>query len=93
MIGILASRLKERYHRPTIAFADAGDGMLKGSARSVPGFHIRDALDAVAARHRQLISKFGGHAMAAGLSLPEGNFRRLPRRSTKKCGASCAKKT
>ena len=74
VIGILASRLKERYHRPTIAFADAGDGVLKGSARSVPGFHIRDALDAVAARHPQLISKFGGHAMAAGLSLPAANF-------------------
>src|SRR5690606_36240535 len=74
VIGILASRLKERYHRPAIAFADAGEGMLKGSARSVPGFHIRDALDAVAARHPQLISKFGGHAMAAGLSLPQANF-------------------
>lgn len=74
VIGILASRLKERYHRPTIAFADAGDGTLKGSARSVPGFHIRDALDAVAARHSGLISKFGGHAMAAGLSLPQENF-------------------
>ena len=74
VIGILASRLKERYHRPTIAFADAGDGLLKGSARSVPGFHIRDALDAVAARHPGLISKFGGHAMAAGLSLPQANF-------------------
>lgn len=74
VIGILASRLKERYHRPTIAFADAGDGMLKGSARSVPGFHIRDALDAVAARHPGLISKFGGHAMAAGLSLPQAHF-------------------
>ncbi len=74
VIGILASRLKERYHRPTIAFADAGDGVLKGSARSVPGFHIRDALDAVAAKHPQLISKFGGHAMAAGLSLPQENF-------------------
>ena len=74
VIGILASRLKERYHRPTIAFADAGEGMLKGSARSVPGFHIRDALDAVAARHPQLISKFGGHAMAAGLSLPAENL-------------------
>ncbi|PJI50926.1 MAG: single-stranded-DNA-specific exonuclease RecJ [Pseudomonas sp.] len=74
VIGILASRLKERYHRPTIAFADAGDGTLKGSARSVPGFHIRDALDAVAARHTGLISKFGGHAMAAGLSLPQENF-------------------
>jgi single-stranded-DNA-specific exonuclease len=74
VIGILASRMKERYHRPTIAFADAGDGVLKGSARSVPGFHIRDALDAVAAKHPELISKFGGHAMAAGLSLPQDNF-------------------
>ncbi|SEE59644.1 single-stranded-DNA-specific exonuclease RecJ [Pseudomonas coleopterorum] len=74
VIGILASRLKERYHRPTIAFADAGDGLLKGSARSVQGFHIRDALDAVAASHPQLISKFGGHAMAAGLTLPQENF-------------------
>lgn len=74
VIGILASRMKERYHRPTIAFADAGDGVLKGSARSVPGFHIRDALDAVAAKHPSLISKFGGHAMAAGLSLPQANF-------------------
>ena len=74
VIGILASRLKERYHRPAIAFASAGDGLLKGSARSVPGFHIRDALDAVAARHPDLISKFGGHAMAAGLSPPEANL-------------------
>ncbi|WP_394559565.1 single-stranded-DNA-specific exonuclease RecJ [Aquipseudomonas alcaligenes] len=74
VIGILASRLKERYHRPAIAFADAGDGLLKGSARSVPGLHIRDALDAVAARHPGLISKFGGHAMAAGLSLPQENY-------------------
>ena len=74
VIGILASRLKERYHRPAIAFADAGDGLLKGSARSVPGLHIRDALDAVAATHPGLISKFGGHAMAAGLSLPQDNY-------------------
>jgi single-stranded-DNA-specific exonuclease len=74
VIGILASRMKERYHRPTIAFADAGEGVLKGSARSVPGFHIRDALDAVAAKHPGLISKFGGHAMAAGLSLPQEHF-------------------
>ncbi|MEQ7917865.1 single-stranded-DNA-specific exonuclease RecJ [Xanthomonas sp. WHRI 1810A] len=74
VIGILASRMKERYHRPTIAFASAGEGVLKGSARSVPGFHIRDALDAVAAKHPELISKFGGHAMAAGLSLPAENF-------------------
>ncbi|MGV8843501.1 MAG: single-stranded-DNA-specific exonuclease RecJ [Pseudomonas sp.] len=74
VIGILASRLKERYHRPTIAFAAAGEGMLKGSARSVPGFHIRDAVDRVATQHPGLISTFGGHAMAAGLSLPEANF-------------------
>ncbi len=74
VIGILASRLKERYFRPAIAFADAGDGLLKGSARSVSGLHIRDALDAVAAKHPGLISKFGGHAMAAGLSLPQENY-------------------
>ena len=70
VIGILASRLKDRYHRPVIAFADAGDGQIKGSARSVAGLHIRDALDSVAASNPGLISKFGGHAMAAGLSMP-----------------------
>lgn len=74
VIGILASRLKERYHRPVIAFADAGDGQIKGSARSVNGLHIRDALDSVAAANPGLISKFGGHAMAAGLSLPAAHF-------------------
>lgn len=74
VIGILASRLKERYHRPTIAFADAGDGSLKGSARSVPGFHIRDALSAVDALHPGLMAKYGGHAMAAGLTLPQAHF-------------------
>ncbi|MEN0036782.1 MAG: single-stranded-DNA-specific exonuclease RecJ [Cellvibrio sp.] len=74
VIGILASRIKDKYHRPTIVFADAGDGEIKGSARSVPGFHIRDALDAVAARHPGLLNKFGGHAMAAGMSLSRANF-------------------
>ena len=74
VIGILASRLKERYFRPTFAFADAGDGLLKGSGRSVPGFHIRDALSVVAAQHPDLIAKYGGHAMAAGLTLPAVNF-------------------
>jgi len=69
VIGLVASRMKERAHRPVIAFAPAGDGEIKGSARSVPGLHIRDALDAIAARHPQLLSKFGGHAMAAGLTL------------------------
>ena len=75
VIGILAARIKERFHRPVIAFARSGEGELKGSARSVTGLHIRDALDAVAARHPGLIDKFGGHAMAAGLSL---RGRRLP---------------
>ncbi len=74
VIGIVASRLKERYHRPVIAFADAGDGLLKGSARSVPGLHIRDALDAVATRNPGLIHKFGGHAMAAGLTLARADL-------------------
>jgi single-stranded-DNA-specific exonuclease len=74
VIGILASRIKERYHRPVIAFANAGDGQLKGSARSVPGLHIRDTLDAIAAAHPELLRKFGGHAMAAGLSLAEADL-------------------
>ncbi len=69
VVGILASRIKERLHRPTIAFADGDGEEIKGSARSIPGLHIRDVLDAVATRHPGLISKFGGHAMAAGLSL------------------------
>mgnify|MGYP003601298509 FL=1 len=77
VIGILASRLKERYFRPTFAFADAGDGLLKGSGRSVPGFHIRDALSVVAAQHPDLIAKYGGHAMAAGLTLPVANFEQF----------------
>jgi single-stranded-DNA-specific exonuclease len=74
VVGIVASRLKDRLHRPVIAFAKTGSGDVKGSARSVKGVHIRDALDAVAAQHPELISRFGGHAMAAGLSLPEKNF-------------------
>lgn len=74
VIGILASRMKDRYHRPVIAFADAGAGELKGSARSVAGLHIRDALDAVAARFPELISKFGGHAMAAGLTVQRVHY-------------------
>ncbi len=69
VVGILAARLRERYHRPTIVFADSGDGQLKGSGRSIPGVHIRDVLDRVATQHPGLVSKFGGHAMAAGLSI------------------------
>ncbi len=74
VIGILAARIRERVHRPVIAFAPATEFEIKGSARSVPGLHIRDVLDAVAARHPGLVSKFGGHAMAAGLSLPQTHF-------------------
>ncbi len=78
VVGILASRIKEKYHRPVIAFAAVeGDEELKGSARSIPGFHIRDALDAVATRNPGLVTKFGGHAMAAGLSLARGDFERF----------------
>lgn len=69
VIGILASRIKDRLHRPVIAFAQAGNNMIKGSARSIPGVHIRDVLDSVAAHHPDLLNKFGGHAMAAGLTL------------------------
>jgi single-stranded-DNA-specific exonuclease len=74
VIGILASRLKDRFHRPVIAFARAQNGEIKGSGRSIPGLHLRDALDLVSKRHPHLILKFGGHAMAAGLSLREENF-------------------
>ena len=74
VIGILASRIKDQFHRPVIAFANAGEGELKGSARSVSGLHIRDALDAVATRHPGLVSRFGGHAMAAGMSIGRGQL-------------------
>jgi len=74
VIGILASRLKDRFHRPVIAFARAQNGEIKGSGRSISGLHLRDALDLVSKRHPHLILKFGGHAMAAGLSLREENF-------------------
>lgn len=80
VIGILASRLKEKYHRPVIVFASTGqdaengDELIKGSARSIQGFHVRDALDAIAAKHPGLVNKFGGHAMAAGLTLRREDF-------------------
>ena len=75
IVGIIASRVKDKYHRPTIAFAQVDDGQeIKGSARSIKGFHIRDALDIVATKNPGLIDKFGGHAMAAGLSLKKQNF-------------------
>ncbi|RNF50431.1 single-stranded-DNA-specific exonuclease RecJ [Marinomonas hwangdonensis] len=74
VIGILASRMKEKCHRPVIAFARTGEDELKGSARSIPGVHIRDALDLLAKRYPQLLSKFGGHAMAAGMSIKESHY-------------------
>jgi single-stranded-DNA-specific exonuclease len=74
VIGILASRLKDKFHRPTIAFARSNDVEIKGSGRSIAGLHLRDALDLVSKRHPSLIRKFGGHAAAAGLSIAEADF-------------------
>jgi single-stranded-DNA-specific exonuclease len=74
VIGILASRLKDKFHRPTIAFARSSNGEIKGSGRSIAGLHLRDALDLVSKRHPALINKFGGHAAAAGLSIAEADF-------------------
>jgi single-stranded-DNA-specific exonuclease len=71
VIGILAGRMKDRFHRPTIAFALADSGELRGSGRSIPGLHLRDTLERVSVRHPGLIARFGGHAAAAGLTLPE----------------------
>ena len=79
IVGIVAGRMRERYHRPAIAFADAASAPaeLKGSARSIPGLHIRDAIAAVAARHPGLIGRFGGHAMAAGMSIRGAHLPRF----------------
>jgi len=74
VVGLLASRIKEKYHRPVIAFADAGKGELKGSGRSIPGLHMRDVLDVISKQHAGLIDKFGGHAMAAGLTIKRERF-------------------
>ncbi|MGF6712303.1 single-stranded-DNA-specific exonuclease [Luteibacter sp. W1I16] len=79
IVGLVASKLKEKLHRPVLAFAPAGDETdeLRGSARSIPGFHIRDALAEIDAKHPGLILRFGGHAMAAGLSLRAVDFDRF----------------
>ena len=74
VIGIVASRLKDKFYRPTITFAPGEDGLIKGSGRSIPGFHLRDALDLVSKQAPTLIQKFGGHAMAAGLTLRHEDF-------------------
>jgi single-stranded-DNA-specific exonuclease len=80
VVGILASRIKERFHRPVIAFAPAGDGTLKGSGRSVQGLHMRDALERLDTLYPGMMLKFGGHAMAAGLSLEEVRFEEFRQR-------------
>ncbi|HJV76605.1 MAG TPA: single-stranded-DNA-specific exonuclease RecJ [Noviherbaspirillum sp.] len=74
VIGIVASRLKDKFYRPTITFAPGGDGLIKGSGRSIPGFHLRDALDLVSKHAPSVIQKFGGHAMAAGLTIRADAF-------------------
>jgi single-stranded-DNA-specific exonuclease len=74
VVGIVASRLKDRVHRPTFVFAMGQDGLLKGSGRSIVGFHLRDALDLVSKRHPGVLKKFGGHAMAAGCTVAQPDF-------------------
>lgn len=80
VVGILASRIKERFHRPVIAFAPAGDGTLKGSGRSIQGLHMRDALERLDTLYPGMMLKFGGHAMAAGLSLQSDRFEEFQQR-------------
>jgi single-stranded-DNA-specific exonuclease len=77
VVGIVAGRMKDRFHRPAIAFARANPGEIRGSGRSIPALHLRDALDRVAVLHPGLILKFGGHAAAAGLTLRESDFERF----------------
>ncbi len=77
VIGLIASRLKDQLHRPVLVFARGNAGEIKGSGRSIPGFHLRDALDLVAKRYSGLLTKFGGHAMAAGLTLREEDFEQF----------------
>lgn len=88
IVGIVAGRVKERFHRPVIAFAKVDEENLKGSARSIPGLHIRDTLDAVAKANPDLMSKFGGHAMAAGLTLKESLFKEFTQEFEKQVRAT-----
>jgi single-stranded-DNA-specific exonuclease len=74
VVGIVASRLKDRVHRPTFVFARGRDGLLKGSGRSIAGFHLRDALDLISKRQPEMLQRFGGHAMAAGCTIAEDQF-------------------
>ncbi|MDE2092628.1 MAG: single-stranded-DNA-specific exonuclease RecJ [Burkholderiales bacterium] len=79
VVGIVASRLKDRLHRPTFVFARGQDGLLKGSGRSIPGFHLRDALDLLSKRHPEVLQRFGGHAMAAGCTIAESQLSTFDR--------------
>ena len=79
VVGIVAGRLKDRVHRPTFVFARGADGRIKGSGRSIPGFHLRDALDLVAKREPALLARFGGHAMAAGCTLADESAQAVER--------------
>ena len=79
MVGLVASKVKEKYYRPVIAFAESSETELKGSGRSIPGVHLRDALELLDTRHPGLMGKFGGHAMAAGLTLPKANIEAFGR--------------
>jgi single-stranded-DNA-specific exonuclease len=74
VVGIVAGRMKDRLHRPTFVFARGQDGLLKGSGRSIAGFHLRDALDLVSKREPQVLKRFGGHAMAAGCTIAEADL-------------------
>jgi single-stranded-DNA-specific exonuclease len=85
VVGLVASRVKERLRRPVIAFAPIDALTLRGSARSIPGVHVRDVLDAIAARDGSLIQKFGGHAMAAGLTLPSASLDAFARAFDAEC--------
>lgn len=85
VVGIVAGRLREKYHRPSIVFAPAENNTLRGSGRSIPGLHLRDALDLVSKQHPELIQKFGGHAMAAGLSLLATNLLAFQQAFEKVC--------
>ncbi|HNP34645.1 MAG TPA: single-stranded-DNA-specific exonuclease RecJ [Woeseiaceae bacterium] len=86
VVGLIASRVKDRCHRPVIAFAREGGGMLKGSARSVSGVHVRDLLESIATEKRGLIGKFGGHAMAAGLTIAEADFAEFRELAARRLG-------
>ena len=91
VIGIVASRIKEIYNRPTIIFADDKDDYIKGSCRSIPGLHIKDALDLVSKRNKDLLPKFGGHAMAAGLAIKRDNFEKFKEEFTRVVGELVSK--